>query len=98
MTASAAAPVAYPPEVLSELIDRFDPHVIDVPGGSARIRLEVADADSWDVLVRGAHAWLEPPLEGVEPDALLSADAATWERVARDLRGGMDAFRRGRLR
>jgi len=81
-----------------ELMDRFDPHVIDVPGGSARIRLEISDEEPWDVLLRGAHAWLEPPLEQMEPDALLSADGATWKSVARDLRGGMDAFRRGRLR
>ena len=33
-----------------------------------------------------------------EPDSLISADAATWRAIARDLRGGMGAFRRGRLR
>ena len=98
MSASAAAPAGYAPGVLRELIDRFDSHVIDVPAGRARIRLEVTDGDSWDVIVRGAHAWLEPPVEDVQADALLSADAATWGRVTRDLRGGMDAFRRGRLR
>ena len=98
MSATAAAPAARPPGVLQQLLDRFDPHVIDVRGGRARIRLDVSDGDSWDVLLRGPHAWLEPPLERVNPDALLSADTATWDRVARDLRGGMDAFRRGRLR
>jgi pimeloyl-ACP methyl ester carboxylesterase len=92
-----AAQTPAPPRVLRELLDRFDPHVIDVRGRSARIRLAVTDGDSWDVLIRGEHAWLEPPLEELEPDALLSADGATWKRVARDLRGGMDAFRRGRL-
>jgi pimeloyl-ACP methyl ester carboxylesterase len=95
---SASAPAASPPGILKELIDRFDPHVIDVPGGRARIRLEVTDGESWDVLLRGSRAWLEPPLVGTEPDARLSGDTATWKRVARDLRGGMDAFRRGRLR
>src|SRR5215218_2920232 len=98
MSTSAGPRAAHPPAILRELLDRFDPHVIDVPGGRARIRLEVTDGDSWDVLVRGVHAWLEPPLEDAAPDALLSADTATWERVASDLRGGMDAFRRGRLR
>jgi pimeloyl-ACP methyl ester carboxylesterase len=98
MSASAAAPAASPTDVLRDLIDRFDPHVIDVPGGSAIVRLEVTDAESWDVILRGPHAWLEPPLAASTPDALLSADGATWNRVARDLRGGMDAFRRGRLR
>ena len=98
MSTSAGPRAAHPPAILRELLDRFDPHVIDVPGGRARIRLEVTDGDSWDVLVRGVHAWLEPPLEDAAPDALLSADTATWERVASDLRGGMDAFRRARLR
>src|SRR5215216_2261590 len=98
MSTSAGPRAAHPPAILRELLDRFDPHVIDVPGGRARIRLEVTDGDSWDVLVRGVHAWLEPPLEDASPDALLSADTATWERVASDLRGGMDAFRRARLR
>jgi len=97
MNATAAAAAARPPRVLGELLERFDPHVIDLPGGSARIRLQVVDGHSWDLVIRGAHAWLEPPLDGVEPNALLSADTATWERVARDIRGGMEAFRRGRL-
>src|SRR5512132_3280820 len=97
MISSPAAKAGPPPDILGELLDRFDPHVIDVPGGRTRIRLEVTDGHSWDVVVRGEHAWLEPPLDDLEPDALLSADTATWARIARDLRGGMDAFRRGRL-
>jgi pimeloyl-ACP methyl ester carboxylesterase len=97
MSARAAAPAAHAPQVFRELLDRFDPHVIHVPGGQARIRLVVTDGETWDALLRGGHAWLEPPAEGAHPDALLSADQATWERVARDIRGGMDAFRRGRL-
>src|SRR3954471_10709494 len=97
MTVSAAAGTATPPGVFRELLDRFDPHVIDVRGRSARIRLVVTDGDPWDVIVRGQHAWLEPPLEELQADALLTADGGTWERVAGDLRGGMDAFRSGRL-
>jgi pimeloyl-ACP methyl ester carboxylesterase len=31
------------------------------------------------------------------PDATLSADPDTWDRIAADLRGGMDAYRAGRL-
>jgi len=98
MRASPGARTADAPGVLRELLDRFDPHVIDLPGGRARIRLVVTDGESWDVLLRGPHAWLEPPAEGQQPDALLSADTATWESVGRDIRGGMDAFRRGRLK
>ena len=30
------------------------------------------------------------------PDALLSADPATWDAIASDVARGMDAFRRGR--
>src|SRR3954471_9618443 len=97
MTVSPAARIATPPGVFRELLDRFDPHVIDLRGRSARIRLAVSDGESWDVIVRGQPAWLEAPLEELEPDALLSADSATWQRVTRDLRGGMDAFRAGRL-
>jgi pimeloyl-ACP methyl ester carboxylesterase len=84
--------------VLGDLIERFDRHVIDVPGNRARIRLEVSDGNSWDVLIRGQRAWLEPPNASEAPDALLSADAGTWERIARDVRGGMDAFRARRLK
>jgi hypothetical protein len=31
------------------------------------------------------------------PDAVLTADTATWSDIARDVRGGMTAFRAGRL-
>jgi pimeloyl-ACP methyl ester carboxylesterase len=32
------------------------------------------------------------------PDAVLSADTSTWAEIAEDVRGGMAAFRRGRLK
>jgi pimeloyl-ACP methyl ester carboxylesterase len=41
--------------------------------------------------------WLSTAAQRVEPDALLTADEETWNRIARDIRGGMDAFRRRRL-
>jgi pimeloyl-ACP methyl ester carboxylesterase len=95
---TTTAPTHDSQQALGELIDRFDGHVIDVPGGRARIRLEVVDGKSWDLLIRGQRAWLEPPNASEEPDALLSADALTWEAIARDVRGGMEAFRAGRLK
>ena len=49
----------------------------------------------WDAIVDGAGARLAPA--GGSPNAVLSADADTWEAVARDLRGGMQAFGAGRL-
>jgi pimeloyl-ACP methyl ester carboxylesterase len=36
--------------------------------------------------------------EEERPDAVLSADAQTWEEIAADVRGGMAAYRAGRLR
>ena len=38
------------------------------------------------------------PANGERPDARLAADPATWRRIADDVRGGMEAFRRGRLK
>ena len=87
-----------PPEAIAALADRFDPDVIDVPRGRARVRLEVADGQSSDVLIAGRRLRLVSEKEGAEPDAVLTANAATWERIAADLRGGMDAFRAGKLR
>src|SRR4051794_33703893 len=83
------------PPSLEALVERFDPTVFDAPDGPVRIRLAITDGESWDALVDGAEARLELP-DG-EPDALLRADAAAWEGMTRDLRGGMQAFRRGRL-
>jgi pimeloyl-ACP methyl ester carboxylesterase len=86
-----------PPAALIALIERFDPDVIDVPSGSARIRLTVVNEGEWDAVIDDGAIDLQPASES-QPDALLSADAATWEHIARDVRGGMVAFREGRLR
>ncbi len=55
------------------------------------------DAGEWDVLASSAGARLEAARSGAEPDALLVAGRSTWSRIARDLRGGMTAFRARRL-
>jgi pimeloyl-ACP methyl ester carboxylesterase len=86
-----------PPAGLLALIERFDPDVIDVPSGSARIRLAVRDHGAWDAVIDGDQLELEPA-DDSHPDARLTADTATWERIAQDVRGGMTAFREGRLR
>ncbi len=86
-----------PPPALEALVERFDPEVIDVPGGRARVRLEESGGQAWDALVDGDRVRLEPAPEDTEPDALLRADADAWRRIARDVRGGMDAFRARRL-
>ena len=93
---SAALQAAPPP--LATLVRRFDPPAIDIPGGRARIRLAVEMLGSWDFVVDGSRSKLVPAAEGIEPDALLTADPGSWQRMAEDIRGGMDAFRQGRLR
>ncbi len=97
-TALRGTPVsASAPEALRTLISRFDPDAIDVPGGTARIRLAVTDASDWDALIELPNVRLVPAAEEIEPDALLTADAEAWEGIAADVRGGMDSFRRRRL-
>jgi pimeloyl-ACP methyl ester carboxylesterase len=83
-------------ESIEEMIARFEPDDFDLPGGTARIRLEVVDGEDFDVVIEMPEARLESP--SGRPDALLTADARTWARIADDVAGGMDAFRRGRLR
>ena len=84
-------------EALEVLAMRFDPEVIDVPGGSARIRLEVTDGVDCDAVIEMPGMRLEPS-DGKDPETLLSADSKTWASIAEDVRGGMDAHRRGKLK
>jgi pimeloyl-ACP methyl ester carboxylesterase len=79
---------------LKRLIDRFDPSVFDV--GRPLVRIRVEDGEAHDVVLADGTARLEPTRGS--PDAVLSADADTWAEIAEDLRGGMEAFRRGRLK
>jgi pimeloyl-ACP methyl ester carboxylesterase len=84
-------------EAIGTLVERFDADVIDVPGGTARIRLE-SHGEAWDVVVVDGSANLEASEQRLAADCLLSADPGTWRDIADDVRGGMNAFRRGRLR
>jgi pimeloyl-ACP methyl ester carboxylesterase len=95
---SRAVARSAPPEALAILTERFDPSVIDVPRDRARIRLSVEMLGSWDFLIDGSRSKLVPAADDAEPDALLTADAGSWQRIADDVRGGMDAFRHRRLR
>ena len=83
-----------PPKTLQELIARFDPEALDVPGGTGRVRLACGD-EAWDAVLDGEGARLEPAVG--RPDALLQADTSTWRNIAKDVRGGMDAHRARRL-
>src|SRR6201992_771827 len=85
------------PSTLEQLADRYDPSVFELTRSSARVRLAGAGSEPVDAVVDGEGAALARGRDG-RPDALLSADARTWAQIARDVRGGMDAFRSGRLR
>ena len=86
-----------PPDALGALIERFDREAFDMPRGRARVRLSVPGQGAWDLEADGKRHRVRDARRGNEPDAELIADLATWERVANDLRGGMKAYRAGRL-
>ena len=83
-------------ETLKTLVSRFDPRVLELGRREARVRLEGPGVGSWDAVLRDGGAELQEA-DGHTPDAIIAADGATWRELATDLRGGMDAFRAGRL-
>jgi pimeloyl-ACP methyl ester carboxylesterase len=94
---SATRPdAAAPPATLEALLERYEAEVIDLRSEPARVRLVVTGEGEWDAVLSTHGAWLERA-EG-DGDATITADPSTWRLIARDIRGGMEAFRRGRLR
>ena len=85
------------PDVLRTLAERFDATAFDAPAGRARLRLRVTGDSDWDATVEHGLMRLAPA-NGERPDARLAADPATWRRIADDVRGGMEAFSRGKLK
>ena len=83
---------------IASLAERFDADAMHVPGGRARIRLVVTGGRACDAVIAGRRLRLREADDGADPGCVLSADAATWRRIAADVRGGMEAFRAGRLR
>ncbi|HEX2087268.1 MAG TPA: alpha/beta fold hydrolase, partial [Solirubrobacteraceae bacterium] len=83
-------------ETLESLVRRFDPRVLELGRREARVRLEGPGVGAWDVVLRDGGAELREA-DRREPDAVITADGRTWHQLARDLRGGMEAFRAGRL-
>jgi pimeloyl-ACP methyl ester carboxylesterase len=86
-----------PPEALAALLERFDRDAFDMPRGRARVRLNATGHGGWDLEVHPDRHKVKRVREGVEPDAELTADLDTWAKVASDLKGGMKAYRAGRL-
>jgi pimeloyl-ACP methyl ester carboxylesterase len=87
-----------PAEGIAALAERFDADAMHVPRGRARVRLAVTKGRACDAVITGRRLRLQDAADGTEPDCVLSADAAAWRRIADDVRGGMEAFRAGRLR
>jgi pimeloyl-ACP methyl ester carboxylesterase len=96
--ATATSQRTAPADAIGVLAERFDPDVIDLRRGRARVRLEAGPGTRRDAIIAGRRMRLRDADESAEPDAVLSADPATWARIAADFRGGMEAFRAGRLR
>ncbi len=92
------AKTAEPPAGIASLASRYDPDVIDVPGGRALVRLCVRGGQEWDARISGRRLRVIPARDNGAPDATIAADPATWRRVSEDVRGGMTAFQQGKLR
>ncbi len=82
---------------VERLVARFDPTVFDTRRRRARLRIEDAGGETCDVVIKDGAARVLDATDA-EPDAVLKADADTWERVAENVGDGMSAFRAGRLR
>jgi pimeloyl-ACP methyl ester carboxylesterase len=86
-----------PPEALAALLERFDRDSFDMPRGRARVRLTVTGHGAWDLEVQRHRHRVQPANLGNEAHAELRADLGTWAKVANDLKGGMRAYRAGKL-
>lgn len=78
------------------LVRRFDPRILELGRREVRVRLGGNGIETRDAVLRDGGAELAEPSAGA-PDAAITADATTWHQLAADLRGGMEAFRDGRL-
>ena len=86
------------PEVLTRLCERFDPSAFDAPSSRARLRLAVEDAGEWDFVVNGSARELEPAEEPCAPTRGCPPTPRRGRGSPATCSGGMNAFRRGRLR
>src|SRR5215204_2404819 len=97
MTMGVATPDREAPAGIAALAERYDPDVIDLPDGGGRVRLRVRGGREWDAQLSGRRLRVRPARSSAKPDAEITADAATWQRLGEDVRGGMSAFQQGRL-
>jgi pimeloyl-ACP methyl ester carboxylesterase len=92
----AEQPIEDQDGALERLVSRYDAAVFDVGRRLARLRIQIGDSVTHDVVIEDGETRLERPRHS--PDATLSADAETWSQIVEDVRGGMEAFRQGRLK
>jgi pimeloyl-ACP methyl ester carboxylesterase len=84
-------------EVFADLASRLDPEVFEAPASSV-VRLRERDGVERDLRIDRHRARLLPVDRAVRrPDAVLTATAATWQRLSNDVAAGMAAYREGRL-
>ena len=83
------------PTALRTLVGRFDPDVLPLERDDVRVRLVVDGDGAYDAVLGDSTARLEEA--SGDADATLTADEPTWEQIAGDVRGGMEAFRGRRL-
>jgi pimeloyl-ACP methyl ester carboxylesterase len=79
------------------LVERFDHEAFDLTGQRAVIRLTVSEDESWDAVVDPQEVILGAG-GSARADAILSANAETWNAIAADVSTGLHAFRTGHLR
>src|SRR3954466_13629051 len=91
------ATMSAPPEALGALLERFDRDAFDMPRGRARVRLGVKGHGSCDLEVQRPRRRVRRANLDNEAHAELTADLGTWAKVANDLKGGMQAYRAGKL-
>jgi pimeloyl-ACP methyl ester carboxylesterase len=96
ITSKTDRPAGQSSPAIEQLVDRYDAALFDLGRPQARLRVEGFGAEPRDVVLEDGRARLEAA-HG-EPDAELIADQQTWNAIVEDLRGGMAAFRAGRLR
>src|SRR5207248_4484474 len=65
--------------------------------GAARVRLGIRGGEAWEARIDDGRMKIVEAGAENDADALIIGDASAWERIARDYRGGMDAFRDGSL-
>jgi pimeloyl-ACP methyl ester carboxylesterase len=80
---------------LTTLVDRYDRAAFEEPRRTVRIRLLAPDEGAWDVVLTDGRATIRPC--GARPQALITAESATWAEIVAQPHAAIDAYVAGRL-